>query len=319
MNWPPLNFLSSSGTEAGVILPLTLFVLAVSVAVVVIIAGILSLAVRRRPFASETAPDSVAVSRTKGGTRLIAIGLGISMALLLPTLGWTMVALGQISHAPRRPDVEIDLTAHQWWWQADYNGAAPYQRFATANELHIPVGANVLVRLRGSDVIHSFWVPQLGGKTDMIPGQVNLAWLKADRPGRFTGQCSEYCGLEHAHMGLEVVAETPKQFESWRRAQLQTAPPPASPAQARGFALAEYRCGMCHAIRGTSAGSHFGPDLTHLQSRRMLAANTLPNALPSLSAWIEDPQGIKPGAQMPPQHLSGSELNDLTSYLETLR
>jgi cytochrome c oxidase subunit 2 len=177
----------------------------------------------------------------------------------------------------------------------------------------------VLLRLDGGDVIHSFWVPQLSGKTDTIPGQTNLAWLEADRPGRYRGQCTEYCGLEHAKMAFEVVADTPEAFAQWRRAQLQTAPPPTDPAAQRGLAFFQYRCSLCHSVRGTSAASYYGPDLTHLMSRSKIAAGTLPNTRGNLSGWVDGPQAIKPGTLMPDQKLSGNQLNDVVAYLETLR
>jgi cytochrome c oxidase subunit 2 len=246
-------------------------------------------------------------------------GLALSAVPLLVTLVWTMGALGHIVGPPRRPDLTLDVTGHQWWWEVRYDGASPDETFLTANEIHIPVGAKVLVRLHGGDVIHSFWVPQLSGKTDTIPGQTNLAWLEADRPGRYRGQCSEYCGLEHAKMAFEVVADTPPAFAQWRRAQLQTAPPPSEPAAERGLVLFQYRCSLCHAVRGTIAASSYGPDLTHLMSRATIAGGTLPNTRGNLAGWVDGPQAAKPGALMPDQGLSGNQLNDMVAYLETLR
>jgi cytochrome c oxidase subunit 2 len=177
----------------------------------------------------------------------------------------------------------------------------------------------VVIRLHGGDVIHSFWVPQLAGKTDAIPGQQNITWLEADRPGVFRGQCAEYCGAEHAKMGFEVVAQSMADFQRWRLTQLQGAMPPGTPAQQRGYALTIGQCGRCHAIRGTAASARTGPDLTHLMSRRTLAAAMLINNPGSLAGWIEDPQSAKPGALMPAQPLSGPQLNDVTTYLETLK
>ncbi len=315
MSGAPLGYLTSNGARADATVPLTWFLVLLSSAVCLVIAYMLWRAVRRGRAVEAGLP---AVARGVGGVRLIFIGLGISSLFLLVALGWTMIALGHVAPMPRRPEITIDVTAHQWWWQADYGGAVPSERFTTANEIHVPVGAKVLVRLHGSDVIHSFWVPKLTGKTDAIPGQVNLTWLEADEPGIYRGQCSEYCGLQHAHMGFEVVAESPREFAKWRAAQLQTAPPPVTPEQAEGLALVEYRCALCHTVRGTSAGSNVGPDLTHLMSRRLIAAGTYPNNRANLAGWIEDPQGAKPGAQMPPQHLTGPQLQAVVAYLETL-
>ncbi|WP_423141748.1 cytochrome c oxidase subunit II [Parablastomonas sp. CN1-191] len=316
MSGPPLGFLDSAGARAGATVPLTWFLLIVSIAVCLVVGSLLLKAVWRPSLA---VPAGATVSRSRGGTRLIYGGLAVTIVLLVVALGWTMTALGQVAHMPRRPQLEIDVTAHQWWWQADYNGSIPEERFTTANEIHIPVGARVLLRLHGGDVIHSFWVPKLTGKTDVIPGQVNLAWMEADAPGVYRGQCSEYCGLQHAHMAFQVVADAPDRFAEWRRGQLQTAPPPHTAGQARGLALVEYRCSLCHTVRGTEAGATVGPDLTHLMSRRQIAAGTLPNTRGSLAGWIEDPAGSKPGAMMPPQQLNGQDLQALVSYLETLK
>jgi cytochrome c oxidase subunit II len=177
----------------------------------------------------------------------------------------------------------------------------------------------VLVRLHASDVIHSFWVPKLSGKTDAIPGQTNLSWIQADQPGRYLGQCSEYCGFQHAHMAFEVVAQPKGDFEQWQAAQRREAEPPVTPEQTRGLALVEYRCGLCHQVRGTEAGAVSAPDLTHVMSRRSLAAGTLLNNPGNLIGWIENPQTLKPGNQMPNQYLSAEQLSDALAYLETLR
>ena len=312
----PLSYLSSAGRRAATILPLTWFTLCVSIAVCLIIATLVWIAARR---ARRAAPAEVAVEQRGDGVRWIAIGVILTSIPLAITLVWTIGALANVVGPPRRPDLVLDVTGHQWWWQVDYNGALPSDRFATANEIHIPVGAKVLVRLHGGDVIHSFWVPKLSGKTDAIPGQTNLSWLEADHPGVYRGQCTEYCGVEHARMGFEVIAESRDQFERWRAAQLQTAPPPVTAAQLRGSQLFEFRCSLCHAVRGTTAASHYGPDLTHIASRRMIAGAMLPNNPGTLSGWIENPQTIKPGALMPDQHLSGRQLADLRAYLETLK
>lgn len=317
MSGTPLSYLDSSGAQAGAILPLTWFLLLVSIAVCLVIGYLLWRAVRRAPRTAEGAATTV--TRSRGGAQLIYMGVAISSVILLVALGWTMATLAQIARMPPRPQVEVDVTAHQWWWEADYGGAIPGERFTTANEIHVPVGAKVLLRLHGGDVIHSFWVPKLTGKTDVIPGQTNLTWLEADEPGVYRGQCAEYCGMQHAHMGFEVVADPPDRFAEWRRAQLQTAPPPATAEQARGLALVEYRCALCHTVRGTSAGSNVGPDLTHVASRRMIAAGTLPTNRGSLAGWIEDPQAVKPGAKMPPQHLGGPDLQAVLAYLGTLK
>ncbi|HEX4695420.1 cytochrome c oxidase subunit II [Sphingomonas sp.] len=316
MSAAPLAYLSGSGERANTIVPLTWYVLVVSIVVCIVIAALLWGGVRRARFADSA---DVAVERGGNGLGWIKWGVIISAVPLAISLIWTMAALGSVVGPPRRAGLTIDVTAHQYWWEVRYDGASPSETFLTANEIHIPTGVKVLVRLHGGDVIHSFWVPQLSGKTDAIPGQINLTWLQADSPGRYRGQCSEYCGLEHAEMGFEVVADPPADFARWRMAQLQTAPPPATDAARRGQAFVQYRCAMCHAVRGTLAASHYGPDLTHLMSRRLIAAGMLLNNRGNRAGWIEAPQTVKPGALMPNQKLTGQQLNDLDAYLETLK
>ena len=233
MSATPLAYLTSAGQRAGHIVPLTWFTLVVSILVSVIIAMLVWAGSRRyeaRGGAAET--SRITVSRGRDGMPWISWGLIVSAVPLLITLVWTMAALAQIAGPPDSAALTIDVTGHQYWWEVTYNGAIPAERFSTANEIHIPVGLPVVIRLHGGDVIHSFWVPKLSGKTDAIPGQNNVAWLRADEPGRYRGQCSEFCGLEHARMAFEVVAEPRDQFERWRQAQLQTAPPPTTPTPA---------------------------------------------------------------------------------------
>jgi cytochrome c oxidase subunit 2 len=251
--------------------------------------------------------------------RWISVGVSISAIPLVIALVWTLVALASTSGPPANPDLVLDVTGHQWWWEVRYDSAAPAQVFLTANEIHIPVGETVLVRLHGGDVIHSFWVPKLTGKTDTIPGQVNFSWIRADSPGLYRGQCTEYCGAQHAHMSLEVIAEPRAVFEQWRAAQLAAAAAPTTPDQVRGQQLVEYRCGLCHQVRGTLAGALSAPDLTHVASRRTIAAGTLLNNPGNLSGWIEDPQAVKPESLMPNQFLSAQQLSDVRAYLETLQ
>lgn len=316
----PLAYLNAAGERAGAIVPLTWFTLGVSILVCLIIATLLWMAVRRasgRGGASET--RAVPVERGASGLRWITLGLWLSAVPLGITLVWTMVTLAAVSGPPANTGLTLDVTGHQWWWEVTYLSSDPSQVFTTANEIHIPVGTRVLVRLHGADVIHSFWVPQLSGKTDTIPGQTNLGWLQADHPGRYRGQCSEYCGAQHAHMGLEVVADDAATFRAWRAQQVRPAPEPQADNQRRGLALVEYRCGACHTVRGTQAGARSGPDLTHIASRGMIAAGMLPNNPGTLSGWIENAAHIKAGSLMPDQQLQSDDLRDVVSYLESLR
>jgi cytochrome c oxidase subunit 2 len=316
----PLGYLDSAGQRADTILPLTWFTALVSVAVCVIIGILLWMAVRRaRASGGSQETRSVPVQRGGNGLRWISVGLMISAVPLLITLVWTLVALAKVSGPPRNPAVVLDITGHQWWWEVQYTSSEPSENFETANEIHIPAGVPVLLRLHGADVIHSFWVPKLSGKTDLIPGQINLSWIQARQPGRYRGACVEFCGPQHANMGFEVVAEPQADYERWRAAEIEAAPDPVSQPQIRGRDLVQYRCGLCHQVRGTTAGAVSAPDLTHLMSRRTLAAGVTPNNPGTLAGWIQNAQTIKPGCLMPNQYLSADQLGDVLAYLETLK
>ena len=315
----PLDYLTSAGRRADVVLPLTWYLIIASILTCVILGVLLILALLRSRTAGTRVPARVPPVRGENGTSWIVIGTALSAIPLIVALIWTMAALAATGSPPRRSAMTIDVTGRQWWWEVTYHGAQPSDVFTTANEIHIPTGVPVTVRLHGGDVIHSFWVPKLAGKTDTIPGQQNIAWLQADRPGRYRGQCAEYCGAQHAKMAFDVVAQPPADFERWRQAQLRSAAPPATAAQARGLALVTFRCGLCHAVRGTDAGAHAAPDLTHLMSRATLASGMIPNNVGTLAGWVQAPQAIKPGSLMPDQHLTGPQIADVTAYLETLK
>lgn len=250
----------------------------------------------------------------RGATGLV-IGLGIALpiALLSALFFWSDVFVIRSTAAPnpRSTRMAVRIIGHQWWWEIRYVGS----RAVTANELHIPTNTRVDVLGTTSDVIHSIWLPELNRKIDTIPGRVNRVLLYADRPGTYQGECAEFCGLQHAHMLLYAVAQPPAAFASWLRRQ--SAPTSVGVTGAQLFA--SKGCGNCHAIRGTSANGRVGPDLTHLASRRLLAAGALPNDRAQLEAWIRDPQHAKPGNKMPSLHLSSRELAQLTQYLERLR
>jgi len=313
----PLGYLNAAGTRADVILPLTWFTLIVSALVCIVITALLWAGIRRRHATTDI--RSVRLERGGNGLRWISLGVLISAVPLLITLVWTMVALAKVSGPPRNPALTLDVTGHEWWWEVRYNAPRTSEIFTTANEIHIPIGVPVLVRLHGADVIHSFWVPKLSGKTDAIPGQINMSWLQARVPGRYRGACQEFCGSQHANMAFEVVAQSRKDYDLWREAQLQAAPDPTTQPQVRGLNVVEYRCGLCHQVRGTRAGAVSAPDLTHLMSRRLLAAGTIPNTPGNLAGWIQNPQSLKPNSLMPNQYLSGEQLSDVLAYLETLK
>jgi cytochrome c oxidase subunit 2 len=214
----------------------------------------------------------------------------------------------------------IEVTGHQWWWEARYDDVTPSNIFTTANEIHIPVGVPVIIRLKSTDVIHSFWVPNLAGKKDAIPGKSSSVWLRVDRAGVYRGQCAEYCGMQHAHMALTVVAEPPEKFWAWVAAQRQPAPEPSTDAVRQGRQVfLSSPCIMCHTVRGTPANSVFGPNLTHVASRGSIAANTLPNTREHLAGWVSDAQSVKPGSMMPTMSLSAEDLQAVIDYLQSLK
>jgi cytochrome c oxidase subunit 2 len=313
----PLNFLNGHGDRADPVVVLTWGVLLVSVAVVVIITLLLGAAIGRRPGITVQLPGTrLSLESPVGGQRWIWIGVGVSTFVLLLSVLWTMQVLAVTS--PQPATLTIEVTGHQWWWAVRYLSDDPAQSFVTANEIRIPAGRTIRFRLIGGDVIHSFWVPALFGKTDLIPGQVNTTWLEARQPGVYRGQCTEYCGVEHAHMGFSVIALPEPNFEAWWRQQLRSpAEPDTAPASAGKIAFATH-CGSCHALRGTEAGGILGPDLSHLMTRRTLAAGTLPNDSANLMRFIADPQAAKPGSMMPRPDISVGELADIHAYLATL-
>jgi cytochrome c oxidase subunit 2 len=202
----------------------------------------------------------------------------------------------------------------------EYRDSLPQHWVTTANEIHVPVGKPVVLELVASDVIHSFWVPNLAGKRDMISGQENSLWLRADSAGVYRGQCAEFCGYQHAKMAFQVIAESPDRFAQWLVQQRDTAATPTDSLARHGQQVfLSNQCVMCHAISGTPAGSRIGPDLTHFASRRTIAAGSLPNTLGNLMGWIADPQTIKPGSRMPATSLSSQDLAAVVAYLETLK
>jgi len=251
-----------------------------------------------------------------GGTWLVATGgLAVPLVVLVVLFIITIGALPTTSAAGKNTTLTIDVVGRQWFWDVDYPGSG----VRTANEIHIPVGTSVLVRVRSADVIHSLWVPMLNRKIDVIPGRTNEVVWRADRTGTFRGQCAEFCGVEHAHMALYVVAEPRPSFDAWIAAQARPEPPPATPALERGQQIfLGSACEYCHTIAGTNASGTIGPDLTHLAIRLSLGAGTIPNSKGYLAGWILDPQHIKPGNRMPATALDGPELQSLLAYLESL-
>jgi cytochrome c oxidase subunit 2 len=211
---------------------------------------------------------------------------------------------------------DIVVTGHQWWWEVHY----PKLGVTTANEIHIPAGKNVQFGFESADVIHDFWVPELGRKIDMIPGRHAKIWLAADHPGTYLGACAEFCGKEHAWMRIRVIADSPADFKAWVAQQSKSAPAPETAAEQRGHEyVMNMPCASCHTIMGTTARGRIGPDLTHVASRETLAAGRLQNTPALLSAWLRDPDEFKPGSHMPNLRLTNDQRSDIVQYLETLK
>jgi cytochrome c oxidase subunit 2 len=228
---------------------------------------------------------------------------------------------GRASYTLQDPNaLSIKVTGHQWWWEVQYLDQTASNIFKTANEIHIPVGRPVQIRLTSTDVIHSFWAPNLDGKKDLLPGHETIIWLRADREGEYYGQCAEFCGHQHAHMRFVVIAEPVDKFYAWLDAQRKPSVQPSDEKQQKGQQVfLTSPCIMCHTIRGTDASGIVAPDLTHLASRKTIAAGTLPLTRGHLAGWITNSQEIKPGNRMPPIPLTPEDLQALLAYLESLK
>lgn len=314
----PMNYLQGFGAKAHQVVPLTWALLILSILVVVIVSALVAAGVTRRraPQRSDVTLEPISHGSSTG-VLWIYIGVGLSTLALLGAMVWTGYTMAAIHKPPRDPKVTVEIIGHQWWWQVRYLSDDSSRVFDTANEIHIPAGEPVQFNVRTEDVIHSFWVPPLGDKLDLIPNQTNITWLEASQPGTYRGQCAEFCGRQHAHMALLVVADRPDDFQRWWDDQLKSAA--SAPQTALGEALFTVRCGACHSVRGTRAGGRLGPDLTHLMGRQTIAAATLPNKIAYLSGWISDPQRIKPGNLMPALDISGPELARIREFLTTLK
>lgn len=279
--------------------------------VAVVVALVLALLRTRRPAEAST-PQS-----ERRLLQVVSVATVLTAVTLIALTLLSYRAQGDLFGSGEEGITTIRLTGHQWWWEARYESEEPSQVFTTANELHVPVGRRIRVKLATSDVIHSFWVPQLFGKMDLVNGVENEVRFTVNRAGTFRGQCAEFCGAQHAHMGLLVIAQSEDDFRRWRAEQVASAAPPASEPGRQVFLSKP--CATCHTIRGTPAGGRVGPDLTHFASRQQLASATLPMTREAIGAWIVDPQSIKPGVRMPAVEFAGDELPQLLDYLEGLK
>jgi cytochrome c oxidase subunit 2 len=320
MSAPPLQYLlHAAGPASAPTYRLGWALIGLVCAVMIIIAVLLVGAlVRRRepraPGAEHKLPSD------SGGIDWLVIGTSISSIALFGALVYAMVTLDSVASPAREPALTIHVTSYDWWWKVEYPDAAdPSRGFVTANEIHIPVGVPVRIELDSADVIHTFWAPRLAGKTEMIPGQTNEQWIEADAPGIYRGQCSQFCGAQHAHMAFEVVAQPQAEFDAWQDAQRRGAQPVTTPDARAGQHLFAERCAGCHSVRGTPAAGMQAPDLTHLASRRLIAAGQMTNTPEHRLDWVEHAQRVKPDSLMPSIALSASDAAALSAYLSTLQ
>jgi cytochrome c oxidase subunit 2 len=305
----PLNPATAQSAAISNLFVLVLVVMGVILAVVVGLVVYIVLRYRQRA-------DGRPPSRVAGNVPLEIAWTAIPLGLLVVIFFFTVKTMREVSPPVGSHTPDLVVVAHQWWWEVRY----PHAGVVTANEVHIPTGEHLLVRVESADVVHDFWVPRLARKVDAIPGYPTHLWLQVDAPGVFLGSCNEYCGVGHAYMRLRVVAQTPEKFAAWEREQLVVPPPPTSPEAQQGALLFQRKtCAACHTIAGTQANGTVGPDLTHLASRDTLAAGAVDNTPANLARWLADPNSIKPGSHMPNLQLSDTEVRDLVAYLEGAR
>ena len=312
----PTNIFAPASTSAESIFGLSIFVLWTMVVIFVVVCALLAYAAVR--FRNKHGDDRSEPAQVYGSTQVelawTVIPVLIVVALFLAA---TRVILA-VQNAPRPPGaLEVIVTGHQYWWEYRY----PQLNIVTANELHVPVSdpahpTPTFLTLLSADTDHSFWVPRLGGKTDLIPNHPNQMWIDPHETGLFLGQCAQYCGTQHAKMLLRVYVQSPEEFQRWVREQQQS---PQSGLSAGERVFESTACVNCHTVSGTPAKGKFGPDLTHLMSRDTIAAGAVPNTPETLRLWIKNPDAIKPGSKMPAMGLSDQDLDAVTAYLETLR
>jgi cytochrome c oxidase subunit 2 len=311
-----LAALDHAGAGADAITQLSwLLLVACAIVYVLALAAFAWSMLRQRDAADPATPDP---ARDRRGMQAIALAIGASVLVLSGLVVASYRTDRALIALEEDAPVQIEITARQWWWEVRYLDPQASKGFVTAHELHLPVNVPVAVKLQSTDVIHSLWIPELDGKRDIIPGRTSVLHLLARTPGRWQGRCAEFCGYQHAHMNITAVAESQEAFDAWRAAQAAPARPPQDEAPRRGEQVfSGGRCVSCHVVRGTSAAgySSVAPDLTHLMSRRFLAAGTLPNTRENLAQWIVSPHSVKPGVHMPANALSDADRDALLAFL----
>jgi cytochrome c oxidase subunit 2 len=307
------SLLAPVSPQAQTLTDVFYLLLIISAVIFAVVAGLvlyMGVRYRSRPGRAEPRP-------TFGEPKLELIWTLVPLLIVVALFGvtlHTMRAVDPPAPAGRQPDLVV--VGHQWWWEVRY----PASGVITANEIHLPVGKLLLMRLESADVIHDFWVPRVGRKLDAVPGHPNQMWIQVDDPGTYLGACSEFCGVQHAWMRIMLIAQAQQAFDSWQIAQQRRPSPPTTALAVQGARLfRRLPCGSCHAIAGTPAQAGIGPDLTHLASRRTLGAGILQNNRANLTRWLTNPQAVKTGSHMPNFGLEPAEVERLVAYLEALR
>jgi len=312
----PTNIFAPASTPAQSIFDLSIFTLLTVAAIFIAVFALLAYAVVR--FRNKRGDDRVEPAQIYGSNQVELAWTVIPVLIVIALSLATARVIASIQDAPRPPGaLEVIVTGHQYWWEYRY----PALNIVTANELHVPVSDRAhptptFLTLLSADTDHSFWVPRLAGKTDLIPNHPNSMWIDPHEPGLFLGQCAQYCGTQHAKMLLRVYVQPREEFDRWVREQQQL--PSATAISAGQRVFESTACVNCHAVLGTQAKGRFGPDLTHLMSRDTIASGAAPNTHEKLRLWIKNPDAIKPGSKMPAMGLSDQDLDAVTAYLETL-
>jgi cytochrome c oxidase subunit II len=297
-----------------------IFWITLAVYCIVMLALVIYVVRRRHSLSVMPQPIQTTPQSDRRAERVVGGAMLVTTVLLFIMMIGSFVTGHALGSMNREAAYTIDVYGHQWWWEVQYPNDEADKTVVTANEIHVPLGVPLRIHGTSRDVIHSFWAPNVQGKRDLMPGYDTDVMMQVDQPGRWRGQCAEYCGEQHAHMSFYMVAESGTQFKQWLEQQAQSSVAPSNPQTTRGQQVfLSHACVMCHTIRGTPAGSRVGPDLTHVASRSTIAAGALPNTIGNLGGWILNAQSIKPGCRMPPNHMTGSELQDLLAYLETLK
>ncbi|MDB5688615.1 MAG: hypothetical protein JWL91_491 [Sphingomonas bacterium] len=312
--------LAPAGEQAASIASLFWLMMAVCGFMYLLVLGFLGLGLWRARHTAGVGAEPNIDPADRGLTRTLLFWAGLVVGGLTLLIVGSFLVDRTIAQARARTAIEVRVTGHQWWWRIHYRDPVSGAWIESANELHLPVGRTTRVTLGSADVVHSFWVPNIAQKLDLIPGLQNVVDLTPTRTGWFRGQCAEFCGAQHAHMAFDVKVDTPAEFDRWLAGQARAAALPTDAAAIRGMRIVSTGpCAMCHAVRGTRAVGRPGPDLTHIASRRSIAAGTLPMSRGGLQGWIVQPQAVKPGTMMPPTPLSPADADAVSRYLAGLK